>query len=138
MSIDIRPLVAPVSNLPKWRPDVPIIDEPPSRQKWVLYGFILIFIGVAIGLVGKMLLHQDIITVVGVLASLAGMFLTAYPYLSPVRPQRYDVNPDAQPQALAPVQPTKKLAPMDDIDFVPSVTEGTTELLETPASRGQD
>jgi hypothetical protein len=38
-------------------------------------------IGVVIGVVGKKLVHEDIITVVGVLISLSGMFLTTYQYL---------------------------------------------------------
>ena len=43
------------------------------------------FIGVAIGVIGKKLVHDDIVTVVGILLALAGMFMTAYPYLAPSR-----------------------------------------------------
>jgi hypothetical protein len=55
------------------------------RNGFVLWGFIAMFIGVAIGVVGKKLLHEDIVTVIGVLISLLGMFLTVYPYLAPPR-----------------------------------------------------
>src|SRR5215204_1126121 len=43
-------------------------------NNFVLWAFIIMFIGAAIGVVGKKLLHEDIITVIGVLISLAGMF----------------------------------------------------------------
>src|SRR5450432_2026272 len=45
----------------------------------LLWAFIIMFIGVAIGVIGKTLMHDEIVTVVGVLVSLAGMFLTVYP-----------------------------------------------------------
>lgn len=99
----------------------------------MLWGFILTFIGVAIGLTGKMLLHQDLITFVGVLLSFAGMFLTVYPILSPNRRQKYEPAPSVQPEVLTPAEPTMKLPPMNDLDFIPSVTEKTTDLLKNPA-----
>src|SRR5215210_256926 len=48
-----------------------------------LWGFIIMFIGVAIGVIGKMLMQEEMVTVIGVLLSLAGMFLVVYPSLSP-------------------------------------------------------
>ena len=119
------------------RPPV-IIDERQPFHVLAMWGFLLTFVGVAIGVVGKMLLHQDIVTVVGVLASLAGMLLTAYPFIRPPRPQRYDIGLSTVPGAMSPAEPTKKLSPVNDIDFIPSVTEGTTELLKVPAARSAD
>ena len=102
-------------------------------QALALWGFIIMFIGVAIGVIGKKLIHDDIVTVVGVLMSLAGMFLTAYPYLSPSRRQ-HDSRPPSQPEVLTQSPSTKYLYPESNIEYVSSVTERTTDLLETPAA----
>jgi hypothetical protein len=91
------------------------------------------FIGVAIGIIGKMLMHQEMVTVVGVLVSLVGMFLTAYPYLSPSPRQKYDSIPSSQPEALTQSQPTKYLPQESNIAYVPSITERTTDLLKNSA-----
>jgi len=99
-----------------------------------LWGFIIMFIGVAIGVIGKMLLHQDTVTVVGVLFSLLGMFLTAYPYLSPAPRQKRDSIASSQQEVLTRSQPTTYLPPESSNEYVPSITEGTTDLLETSAA----
>ena len=98
----------------------------------VLWGFIIMFIGVAIGVIGKKLMHDEIVTVVGVLVSLAGMFLTAYPYLSPSRRKKYDSEPFSQAEVLTKPQPTKSLPQGSNTEFVPSITERTTNLLKNP------
>src|ERR671911_99759 len=69
-----------------------------QRINFVLWGFVMMLIGVAIGVVGKKLLDEDIITVVGVLISLAGIFLVCYPYLSPPRQKSDESVPSSQPQ----------------------------------------
>lgn len=102
-------------------------------QTLALWGFIIMFIGVAIGVVGKKLVHDDIVTVVGILFSLAGMFMTAYPYLSPSRRQ-HDSGPPSPPEVLTQSQSTRYLSPESNIEYVSSVTERTTDLLETPAA----
>jgi hypothetical protein len=100
---------------------------------FVLWGLIVMFVGVAIGVVGKKLLHEDIVTVVGILMSLAGMFITVFPYLVPPRAKQ-DIRARSQPEELPAFQPPKNL-PKERIDFVPSITERTTSLLESrPAS----
>jgi predicted lipid-binding transport protein (Tim44 family) len=99
----------------------------------VLWGFISMFVGVAISLIGKMLMHQDIVTVVGVLITLAGMFLTAYPYLSPARPHKDDSAPSTQPDVLTQSPATKFLPQGGHIESLPSITERTTDLLMNPA-----
>jgi hypothetical protein len=93
-------------------------------------GFIIMFIGVAIGVIGKMLLHEEIVTVVGILLSLAGMFLVAYPYLSPAPRQKH--SNQSEPKALTPSTPIPSLNE-GMLDYVPSITERTTNLLATPA-----
>src|SRR5215213_1129084 len=101
-----------------------------TRTNWVIYGFILMFAGVAIGVIGKRLLQQDIVTVIGVLIALAGMFLSALPYLSPSRSRKYAGARLSQLEALEAAEPTRKLPEMNATNFIPaSVTEGTTELL---------
>jgi hypothetical protein len=100
----------------------------------VLWGFIIMFVGAAVGVVGKKLMHEDIVTVVGVLMSLAGMFLTVYPYLAPVG-KKHDRSPYSPPEKLPASQP-KSLPKERDIDYVPSITERTTNLLENrPAAK---
>jgi hypothetical protein len=104
-------------------------------NRLVLWGFIIMFVGAALGVVGKKLMHEDIVTVVGVLMSLVGMFLTVYPYLLPSR-AKHDTSPHSQPDELPVFQPPKSLPIERDIDYVPSITERTTNLLETrPAAR---
>jgi len=103
-------------------------------NRLMLWGFIIMFVGAAVGVVGKRLMHEDIVTVVGVLMSLAGMFLTVCPYLLPRHP-KYDTNPRSQPEELPAFQPPKSLPKERDVDYVPSVTERTTNLLDSHQPR---
>jgi hypothetical protein len=111
------------------------IDARGGANHFVLWGFILMLIGVAIGVVGKKLLHEDIVTVVGVLISLAGMFLVVYPYLAPSRRKEDDSSFASQPEVLTPPQPTEYLPDTSSIEYIPSVTERTTDLLKNSATR---
>jgi hypothetical protein len=109
-------------------------DETQRANRLPLWGFIIMFIGVAIGIIGKMLMHEETVTVVGVLVSLVGMFLTVYPYLSPSPRQKYDSIPSSQPEVLTQSQPTKYLPQESNIEYVPSITERTTDLLKDSAA----
>ena len=102
---------------------------------FVLWGFIAMLIGVAIGVVGKKLLYEDIVTVVGVLISLAGMFLVSYPYLIPSRRKEDDSSFSSQPEVLTSSQQTEYLPDASSIEYVPSITERTTNLLKNSATR---
>jgi len=102
-------------------------------NRFVFWGFALMLIGAAIGVVGKKLLHEDIITVVGVLISLLGMFLTAYPYLKPSHRQKDVYAPSSQPKVPA-SSAAERLPQATDIDYVPSITERTTDLLKNSAA----
>lgn len=101
-----------------------------QRINFVLWGFVMMLIGVAIGVVGKKLLDEDLITVVGVLISLAGIFLVCYPYLSPQRQKSDESVPSSQPQVLNTPHAAEYLPPGNSVDYVPSITERTTNLLE--------
>jgi hypothetical protein len=120
-----RPGKAPVASFPR---------QQLRTDRLALWGFIIMFMGAAIGVIGKKLMHDEIVTVVGVLISLAGMFLSAYPYLSPSSPEKYDSSASTQPEELTPSQSTKHLPQESDIEYVPSITERTTDLLKTPTA----
>lgn len=84
-----QPLVEPatVSELGR-TPAIIFKDEKQRANRLVLWGFIFMFIGAAIGIIGKKLMHDEIVTVIGVMISLAGMFFVVYPYLSPPPPPK--------------------------------------------------
>lgn len=124
---------ATVSDL-KGTPAIILKDEKQRPNRMVLWGFIMMFVGVAIGIVGKKLMHEDMVTVLGVLVSLAGMFLTAYPYLLTSSPKKYDSSRSSQPGVLTQSQPSKYLADESNTEYVPSITERTTDLLKSSAT----
>jgi len=109
-------------------------DEISVAYRSVFWAFVVTFIGVAIGVIGKMLLHVEAVTVIGVLLSLAGMFFVAYPYLVPPRRIKRVLAPSPSPEILFQAEPTRRLPQASDIDNLPSVTEGTTDLLKVPVA----
>ncbi len=111
-------------------------DEQRRPNGLVLWGFIMMFIGVAVGVIDKKLIHEDIVTVVAVLVSLAGMFLTVYPFLLPSQPKTHDSIP-SKPEVLTQTQAPKSLPQESNTEYVPSITEGTTDLLKSPAATTQ-
>jgi hypothetical protein len=100
----------------------------------VLWGLIIMFIGVAMGVTGKKLMHEEIVTFVGILVSLAGMFLTAYPYVASPRREKSHTNLSSQPGLPAQSPRPKSLNPERDIEYLPSITERTTGLLTNSAT----
>ena len=114
---------------------MPRILSKPERQSGsslLPWAFIIMFIGVAIGITGKMIMHDEIVTAVGALISIAGMFLTAYPYLMPAGRHRHDSSAVSQPELPIQSPPAKSLAPATNVGYVDSITERTTDLLKTP------
>ena len=98
----------------------------------MLWGFITMFLGIVIGVVGKKLVHEDIVTVVGIVTSLAGMFLVVYPYLSPPPRKRKDRS---APAVVTGSRSTEYLPQGSSVEYVPSITERTTNLLKEPMKR---
>ena len=94
------------------------------------FGIISIFAGLGIALTGKMLFHLDLVVYIGVLMNFLGMFLIVYPSVAPPRRTKSVLPTFAKQETLTPAETTKKLTPVNDIDFIPSVTEGTTNLLK--------
>jgi len=105
-------------------------QEKVRTANWMLWGFIVMFIGVAIGVVGKKLLHVDLVTTVGILISLAGMFATVYPQLPQSTRRRPRPTPNTDAKLLLRALPTRELVE-NKIEYIPSVTERTTNLLDT-------
>jgi hypothetical protein len=105
-------------------------DERQPVNNFAGGGFIIMFIGVAIGVIGKMLMHEEIVTVVGVLLTLVGMFLTVYPYLSPARRRKNEFSSSSQPEVQTQSERTNYLTQGSNIEYIPSVTERTTGLLK--------
>jgi len=134
LQIVTQPLVkqATVSHLER-TPAIISKGETQPTNRLTLWGFMIMFVGVAIGVIGKMLMHEEIVTVVGVLVSLVGMFLTVYPYLSPSPRRKYDSIPSSHPEVTQ-SQPTKYLSPESNIEYVLSITERTTDLLKNSAA----
>lgn len=134
LQMTTRPLVdhATVSDL-KGVPAVIFRNEERRVSRMVLWGFIMMFIGVAFGATGKMIMHNEIVTVVGILVSLAGMFLTAYPYASPAAPKKY-VSSASPREVPARSQPTRYLSDEGNTEYVPGITERTTDLLVSKAA----
>lgn len=123
----------PLADLGR-RPAVSAHDEKQRVNKLTLLGFIIMFIGVAVGLTGKKLLHEEMLVVMGVLLTVVGMFLTAYSNVSPASRQKFDSSPSSDPKVLSPATTDKYLPQERNIEYVPSITERTTNLLENSAA----
>lgn len=112
-------------------------DESHPTHRWMLWGFIVMFVGVAIGVIGKKF-HYDVFAVVGILMSLVGIFLSVYPHLTPATRRKHSDRLSAEPEQLTQSQPVSALQNESPIQYVPSITERTTNLLKTPAAPTPD
>lgn len=106
--------------------------EAKRANRLMLWGFIIMFLGAAVGVIGKKLMHDEMVTVVGILVSLAGMFLTVYPHLSPSRRPKDEEGSFSQTE-IQTASPTKDLLQESATEYIPSITERTTDLLKKSA-----
>jgi hypothetical protein len=101
----------------------------------VIWGVAALVAGIAVSIIGKMIIHNEEVSGAGALLSVIGMFLTAYFSLS-------DLNKPASakhrlpPEAKLPgAKTTAQLPPERLADVTPSIIERTTDLLEGAASQ---
>ena len=101
----------------------------------VIWGGAVMFAGIAVSIIGKMIIHNDEVVGAGALVSIFGIFLTAYFLLSaiykPVSSGRR-LPPEAK---LSGAKTTAQLPPERLAVITPSITERTTDLLEAAASQ---
>src|SRR5262245_27515613 len=106
-----------------------------SVRRNVLWGTATMFIGIAYGIVGKIMIHEDMVTGAGALVAIIGMFWLVYTFLSAgfepaasfgLAPAARNLSqPDGAPDA----KTTGRLSPEMAPGIMPSVTERTTDLL---------
>jgi hypothetical protein len=98
-------------------------------------GIAVMFAGIALAMIGKKFIHNEEVGGVGALISIIGMFLTAYFLLSaeykPASAERR-LPPEAK---LSGAKTTAQLPPERLADVTPSITERTTDLLESAAGQ---
>ncbi len=96
---------------------------------------VFMFASLMVAITGKML-DLRWLQFTGVLIMFGGMFLVAaYALLRQFRPRKRKPSPTPQPESLSPADTTNKLPPVRANDFIPSVTESTTNLLKTPTPK---
>ena len=131
LQMSTQPLAEPTTGS-QIQPNPVFEHEAPRASRLMLWGFIVMFLGAAVGVIGKKLMHDEIVTVVGILASLAGIFLTVYPYLSPSRRRNNEAATSSQPEVGTGSQ--KDLLQESATEYIPSITERTTDLLKKSAA----
>jgi hypothetical protein len=136
---DLKVITKPLTESPAVfdLPNASALDSQPEdsrRYGLVQLAFAIMFIGLACSVGGKMLIHNDIITGVGVMIFVAGMFLTAMASILPPRRRKPGPNLSKQPEALTHARQVARLAQGRATEYVSSITEGTTDLLETPVA----
>ena len=120
-----------------------LADEHPRGirpQIVMLIIFAVIFLGIIAGISGDMA-GLKWLKFTGVFISIAGMFSMAGAsiIMSMPKTERVKRGKADQPRSLERADTTNKLLPIGDDDFIPSVVENTTELLQTtgPKSKTQ-
>ena len=103
-------------------------EETDRPNRLVLWGLLIMFLGASIGVVGKKLMHEDVVTVIGVLVAFAGMFLSVYPYVLPPTRGKHRGSPSSESEVKAQSE-QKSLPPERTTEYVPGITERTTDLL---------
>ncbi len=109
---------------------------PKVTRQWtrnlVLGGFVTMFIGLFLAVLGATMIHDKMITGVGMLHFLLGMFLMGFAEIWRKTRPRPVSNP--QPETLTPSQPIMYLPQESRIEQPISITDRTTSLLQHPAA----
>jgi hypothetical protein len=101
----------------------------------VIWGAAVMFAGIAVSIIGKMIIHNEEVSGAGALFSVTGMFLTVYFLLSAVY-KFASAGRRLPPEAkLSGAKTTAELPPERLADVTPSITERTTDLLQGAASQ---
>jgi hypothetical protein len=112
-----------------------LTSDKPGRvhpQTLGLVALTFMFGGIMVALTGKML-DLSWLTFLGVFISIGGMFLMALlGLLGQSRTRKRKSIHIAQMETQLRADTTNKLLPIGENDFIPSVTEATTNLLKTP------
>ena len=104
-------------------------------QSFGLVALVMTSGGLLVSLAGAMVELRWLIFA-GVFIMIGGMFLiAALSMLRQSRPRKGKPNPVQHQIDFEQADTTNKLLPIGNNDFIPSVTEGTTELLKTPAHK---
>ena len=108
---------------------------PFNMQAWGLVALILIFGGLLVSMGGK-LADMKWLIFTGLLIMFSGIFgIAAFALIRQTRPRRRESVPISEMPVTLRADTTNKLPPLDPSDFIPSVVDETTELLNTPAAR---
>ncbi len=102
-------------------------------QNLMLGGFMTLFIGLAIVIISGTLIQDKFILGIGMLIVLAGMFLIGVANLWRRSIPKYSFS-QLPEETLGPSQTTVYLDQERSVDFVPSITERTTNLLQYSAA----
>jgi hypothetical protein len=112
-----------------------LMGEPPRRinlRTWGLIALLLAFGGVFAAMSGKMFDLRWLIFA-GTFIMLTGAFiLLIVAFLYDTRPRKGRINPAPNLEPLSSSDATNRLLPIGNNDYIPSVTEKTTDLLKTP------
>lgn len=115
----------------------PLSPHKPRGFRPQVWGFALLtlmFGGLMVAMTGKML-DLRWLTFTGVFICMGGMFLmAAFAMYRQSRPKKRRSQRSTLPVSLDNAGTTNKLLPLGENDFIPSVTESTTNLLATPSA----
>ena len=116
-----------------------LVPRRPSRVRAAGVALLgVMFAGLMVAISGKMF-EMRWLAYLGLLVLMSGAFVFAvYGFLRETRPRRLATRTLETPRARVSVEKvdtTNRLLPVGDDDYIPSVAENTTNLLETPAKR---
>src|SRR5262245_20481690 len=101
----------------------------------VIWGAGVMFAGIAVSVIGNMIIHNEEVSGAGALVAITGMFLTVYFLLSAlykIASAERHLPPEAK---LSGAKTTAQLPPINLADVTPGITERTTDLLVSAAGQ---